>query len=333
MRAVSDAEARAVYDWLVAKGVKFRCGSQGSGDGVPASQQLAPGDPASRLGIGIIALQNQHYDEALSLFNEAIALNPADGMGYLMAGRALLAKGDVAAAVASSREAALRAPDNPEVAMGLGAALEKQGMLADALDEYDRAVQLAPHEVQDRLIFAQLAERMGAFDRARAAYQGAITAGGGEVEARRRLADMHVKNGDLDLAAAVLEDAIKVFPGDGDLKVRLADTQYRQRKHDLAEATLRAALRLPGTHLARAHYLMAFLDYHKGNPVAAQKDLDAAVALKPDMAEAYYLKGEIHAATGKADLARRAYEKAIQINATYNDAILALKRLEAKTSP
>ena len=40
-------------------------------DGVQAAQKLAPGDPASVSGIGIIAMQNQQYDEALGLFNEA----------------------------------------------------------------------------------------------------------------------------------------------------------------------------------------------------------------------------------------------------------------------
>jgi Tfp pilus assembly protein PilF len=78
---------------------------------------------------------------------------------------------------------------------------------------------------------------------------------------------------------------------------------------------------------------MAFLSYRKGNSPAAQKELDAALAIAPDMAEAYYEKGEIFAAAGKTELARQNYNKAIQIRGTYTDAILAIKRLEAKTSP
>jgi tetratricopeptide (TPR) repeat protein len=296
------------------------------------AQQLAPKDPASRLGLGIIAMQNQHYDEAIGLFNDAISLNPNDGLGYLMASRAQLAKGDVAGAVASCREAVLRSPNNADVAMGLGAALEKQGNLNEALAQYERGMQLAPTDQLNRLTFARLAEKMGAYDRARAAYQGAI-AQGGEVDARKHLAELQERSGDLDQAATVLDDALKVFPGDADLKVRLAEIQYRQRKYDPAEANLRAALRVTGPHQARAHYLVAFLDYRKGNSAAAQRELDSAVALAPDMAEAYYQKGEIYAAAGKNDLARQSYTKAIQIRSTYTDAILAIKRLESKTSP
>lgn len=227
----------------------------------------------------------------------------------------------------------MRAPDSPEVAMGLGAALEKQGMLAEALSQYEKGMQLAPSELQNRLIFAHLAEKMGALDRARAAYQSAITQSGGEVEARKRLAEIHEKNGNLELAGGVLEDAIKVFPGDGDLKVQLAQIQYKRRQYDVAEANLQAALKTTGPHTGRAHYLMAFLLYRKGNSAGAQKELDAALAVAPDMAEAYYEKGEIYAASGKNDLARLNYDKAIQIRGTYTDAILAIKRLEAKASP
>ena len=124
-----------------------------------------------------------------------------------------------------------------------------------------------------------------------------------------------------------------MFPADGDLKLRLGEIQYKQHKDDLAEATLRTAAHIAGPHVARAHYLMAFLFYRKGNSVAAQKELDDAVALAPDMAEAYYQKGEIYAAAGKDDLARQNYTKALQKRATYTEAILAIKRLEVKASP
>jgi tetratricopeptide (TPR) repeat protein len=215
--------------------------------------------------------------------------------------------------------------------MGLGAALEKQGMLAEALAQYERGMQLAPQDLQNRLIFAHLAEKLGAFDRARVAYQSAITEGGGEVEARKRLAEVHEKSGNLDLAVGVLSDAIKVFPGDADLKVRLAEIQYKQKKYDLSEANLQTALHVAGPHLAHAHYVMAFLQYHKGASTAALKELDDALALAPDMAEAYYQKGEIYAAMGKVDLAKQSYAKAVQIRPTYTEAILASKRLEEKS--
>jgi Tfp pilus assembly protein PilF len=123
-----------------------------------------------------------------------------------------------------------------------------------------------------------------------------------------------------------------VFPADADLKVRLAEVEYRQGKYDPAEANLQAALRVPGPHVGRAHYLMAFLAYHKGNSTAAEKELDAALAAVPDMAEAYFLKGEIYSAAGKTDLARQNYNKAIQLKDSYTDAILALRRLDSKSS-
>jgi tetratricopeptide (TPR) repeat protein len=139
--------------------------------------------------------------------------------------------------------------------------------------------------------------------------------------------------GTRDQAAAVLSDAIKVFPGEPDLRVRLAEVQYRQKQYAAAETTLQFALQSAGSHLARAHYLMAFLEYHKGHSAAALSELDGAIKMAPDMAEAFYQRGEILAAMGKSDLAKLSYAKAVQIRGTYTEAILALKRLEEKASP
>jgi tetratricopeptide (TPR) repeat protein len=182
-------------------------------------------------------------------------------------------------------------------------------------------------------VFAHLAEKLGAYDRARAAYQSAIVEGGGEVEAREHLAEIHEKAGHYDLAAGVLADALKVFPGDAGLKVRLGEVQLRQSNYGAAEATLSEALRAPGSHRARAHYLLAFVQYHKGSTPAALKELDDALALAPDMPEAYYQRGEIYAATGRTELARQSYARAVQLRATYTEAILGLKRLDEKTGP
>jgi tetratricopeptide (TPR) repeat protein len=217
--------------------------------------------------------------------------------------------------------------------MGLGAALEKQGMLAEALTEYERGVQLAPHDAQNRLIFAHLAERLGAYERARAAYESAISQDGGEVEARKRLADLQESGGHLDQAAAVLTDAIKVFPSEQDLRVRLAEVRYRQKQYSSAETILQSALKTAGSHRARAHYLMAFLEYHKGHLPTALNELDSAITLSPDMADAYYQRGEIYVAMGRNDLAKQSYAKAIQIRGAYTDALLAIQRLEDKANP
>jgi len=131
----------------------------------------------------------------------------------------------------------------------------------------------------------------------------------------------------------VLTDAIKVFPGEQDLRVQLAEVQYRQRQYAFAETTLQAALKAPGSHLARAHYLMAFLEYHKGRLPTALSELDSAIALAPDMADAYYQRGEIYVAIGKTDLAKQSYAKAIEIRGTYTDALLAIQRLQDKATP
>ena len=199
--------------------------------------------------------------------------------------------------------------------MSLGAALEKQGMLAEALAQYERGMQLAPHEQQNRLIFSGAPRRSSSAPTTALGppYQSAIAEGA----ARGRRAQEPLgrcctrKKGELELAAGrASRRESGSLSGDADLKVRLAELQYRQKKFDVAETNLATALRTPGPHLAHAHYLRAFLAFRKGNSAGAQKELDDALALAPDMAEAYYQKGEMYVAAGTDDLARQNYTKA-----------------------
>jgi tetratricopeptide (TPR) repeat protein len=294
------------------------------------AQQLAPKDPAAQLGLGMVALQNQRYDEALKYFSDASALNPSDGVAYLMAGRALIAKGDLPKAIETLGEAQTRMPNDPDVAVAIGAALEQEGRPADALDKYSESVRLAPHEPKNQLLVAHLAEKLGAFDRARDAYAGAITEGGGDVATRRQLADLFERTGHLDDAAVTLTDASRAFPQEPDLWVHLAEVQYRLKQFDPAIASLKPALSLPGAHLPRAHELMALLLYHQGNAPGAIGELDEALKISPDMAEAHYQKGQILEGTGQLDKAKSAYEKALQLKPMYTDAIFALRRLEGR---
>ena len=73
---------------------------------------------------------------------------------------------------------------------------------------------------------------------------------------------------------------------------------------------------------------MAFVLYRQGKTAAALKEFETAAQLQPDMAEAFYHIGEIYAATGKKDEARKSYQKAVDLKPDYNDAILGLKKLE-----
>jgi len=110
--------------------------------------------------------------------------------------------------------------------------------------------------------------------------------------------------------------------------VHLAEIQYRLKHYDTAMTSLRPALVLAGPHLPRAHELMALLLYRQGSSAEALRELDEALKLAPDMAEACYQKGQIYEGTGKIDMAKASYEKALQIRPMYTDVIFALRRLE-----
>ncbi len=141
------------------------------------------------------------------------------------------------------------------------------------------------------------------------------------------------RTGHLDDAVTTLADAAKVFPQDPSLAVHSAQIQYRLKHFDAAIAALKPALAIPGDHLARAHMLMALLVFHQGDSAGAVKELDEAIKAAPGMAEAYYQKGQVCEGMKDFDLAKASYEKALQLNPTYTDAIFAIRRLEANKTP
>jgi Tfp pilus assembly protein PilF len=112
--------------------------------------------------------------------------------------------------------------------------------------------------------------------------------------------------------------------------VKIGEIQYNQHKDDLAGAQLKTALKTEGPHQARAHYLLAFIQYRNGDSPGALKEFSEAARLAPDMAEAYYHMGEINEATNHADLAKKNYERALEIRPSYTEAAFAIRKLETR---
>lgn len=97
----------------------------------------------------------------------AVAAGAPAARGDFERGEALAAKGDVNAALAAYREAALKSPKAPAVPTAIGAALAKSGKLDEAERAYHAAITADPTFAPPYVALAELAEKRGDVSAAR----------------------------------------------------------------------------------------------------------------------------------------------------------------------
>jgi tetratricopeptide (TPR) repeat protein len=108
--------------------------------------ELAPNDFAAIGGLATVLPAYGFEDEAVSLFNRAIRLNPTPPAWVpLWYGHALHANGQIDEAVTWLQKAALANPDAAHVQARLAIALIDQGQMDAARDAVERALELDPN--------------------------------------------------------------------------------------------------------------------------------------------------------------------------------------------
>ena len=107
--------------------------------------ELAPGDWRGYYGLGLIAVSNQRYAEAVDALKKATALDPKAAAGAQnMLGYAALRQDDTDQAIAAFQEYTRTLPDEPNPQDSLGEALLAAGRFKDAEAAYQKALQLSP---------------------------------------------------------------------------------------------------------------------------------------------------------------------------------------------
>lgn len=143
-----------------------------------------------------------------------------------------------------------------------------------------------------------------------------------ETEWQSVLADLHYRSGDhREQGVAEFRDILKRQPDNAAANRGLGYVYLRQNDFDkAAEHFARAAA--ANSQDPRVHYYTALLMNHKAlisgrapeDPVAMKRELEAAIALDPNYADAYNLLAHAEATAGKLQAAREAMKKAVELN-------------------
>jgi tetratricopeptide (TPR) repeat protein len=176
-------------------------------------------------GLGMQALRNQRWDDAVGSFRKALALAPGDASLRYWLATALLMSGDAAGAEREFRTVVRAQPDYARAHFSLGVLHERRGELAGAQREFEETVRYAPNLPEGHLRLAETLRTAGNPAAAVPHYQAAITLDPGLADAWIGGAQALIGLGRGDTARDWLGRARRVHPDRrelADLAQRLA---------------------------------------------------------------------------------------------------------------
>lgn len=237
------------------------------------------------LNLAILLLEANQAAEAVPYLTEVVAARPKDTRAHLLLGDALAASGNTERALEAYRTVLALDPMSADASLGLGRLHLERKEFADAERHLSRALELKPGYATVRLEMARLWELTGRMEQARALYADLAAKEPGNAAVRRKLGILLMGEKRFAEAAAEFELAAKIQRSPQD-DWDLARAYAGARQPDRAIPLLRKlAAANPGDYEVRlllGSMLMARRDFP-----AAQAQLEAAVALRPELTDAY----------------------------------------------
>lgn len=202
--------------------------------------------------------------------------------------RRLIQSGSYTEAASVLRAIAQSHPDDADAHLLLGEVLALQDQRSASIDQFSEAIRLRPN---DSLTYNLLGNALGRF---------------GENEA----------------AEKAFRTAIKFDPNLASARVNLGLILAQNNDLEGASRELDAAIRLEGNgaDAATSHYLLGKIQLAQNRPDAAAAELEMAVKIQPQYAEAWYLLGTARRAGFEDATALKAFERAVaedSANASY----------------
>jgi len=262
---------------------------------------------------GDALLKARHYDEAVTHYDNAIALKSHNANAHNNRGLALQGLRRFHEALASYDQALMYLNTHPDIYDNRGNVLRELGHYDEALASYDKALMLKPDHIKalfNRSITLQTLKR---FDEALASYDKtiAMNAAHASVHSNRGIVLHKLKR--YDEAMASFERALTLQPDYADAYYNLGVTLQARKHLDRALPCYQKAISLhPGTPAFYNNLGIIFNEMKHYDEALAS--YDKAIAIKRDYADAYNNRGLTLQAVKRLDEALANYDKAIVFN-------------------
>lgn len=272
--------------------------------------------------------QKADLDQASEELKTAQGLAPQESRVYFALGQLMADRGDLVVAVENLQRAVDLDASNPEYHYNLGLALRLKGDMDRAGAEFREALQLNPkHALAHRSLGLVLREA-GDFPAAANELRLAVAALPDDPEGHQLLGSVLLKMNDIPDAIESFQKAVTLAPGFADAYATLAQVLQRagrkeEAKHQLAELQ---HLNTTKANYGRAMVLVESAQGHinKDDLAGAIRDLQEAVSLSPNFAEAHYQLGlALVRSPMSAAQAESAFRRVLELDP--NDALACLR--------
>ncbi len=271
--------------------------------------------------LGVIAFQKGAPQQAATLFEKAVAVQPENASARGNLGAALETMGQWEAALDQYERAIALAP-NANTFLNRGNVLGRLRRTDAALASYEQAIALQPAHADAYLNAGNLLREMRQSEKALAFYERGIAA-------VPRHAGLHNNRGIALKDVGRLNDAGAAYDAAIALDPALADAHYNRGNALRALLQERAALEsYDGAIAARPSFAAAH--NNRGNALRALRRLpealaayEHAIAHAPGYAEAFYNRGALLGDLQRHDAAVASYDQAIALQPHYPEAYTA----------
>lgn len=220
-------------------------------------------------------------------------------------------------------------PEAAEVRSNLGAALAEEGHYVDAVREYTLALKSDPSNDGIRLNLGLAWYKMGNIEKAVPAFESVYAVQSSTDPNHLRLAlllaECYMRQGKNDRVVSLLEPLEASQTSNQALEYLLGTALLHEGKTAQGSLLIQKLLRNGDT--AQAHMLMAYTQYQAHDKGKALVEVDRAIALNPNLPEAYSLQGRLEFLEAKPKDSEASFHKALALDPNQFDALLWLGTL------
>jgi len=256
----------------------------------------ASGDPRAVAGLAMSYSSQKQYGKALEVLNEGLKKSPNSGLLVSERANTAALAGQYDLAISEFRKLLAVAPKSVLQRLRLGDVYMLKGDDNDAIAVYREAVNLSPKDLNTGLTLGKALSRAGRANEAKAQFQAVLTAHPDDPAALNEMAYFLSQNGgDLDEALRLGQRALQKTPG----QPSYSDTiGYIYLKKGLRDSAIQVFGNLVQKYPQDPtfHYHLAIALFEKGEKGRAKKELNTALTSHPsreDEAKIKELLGKI----------------------------------------
>ncbi len=262
--------------------------------------------------LGVISHQRGENDQALSLIQQAIQIDPRTSFYYCSLGDVYSALKKFGAAVVNYQKAIEVNPALVEAHYNLANTFQLQGKLDNAVACYHKALVLKPDLVEAHHNLAIAYKNQGKLEESITCYQHVITLKPDHFDAYFNLGKLYQVRNAFEQAITFYEKAKQLKPEIAEIHLNLGTAFKKQGHLEQAIDSYRNALELkPDLIHAWKHLGRALRDLGQLNEAIAS--YQKALELNPEDGETHYHMGNAFRAHNRLDRAISCFKKALQL--------------------